>query len=121
MVLTVDILKFKIGVWLTMRIKPKAGDRWEFKPTGKPKRTKEVGRVDEVWGLRADGEEGYFLYVHWARQNKGRYTGISMRRLMEIGHRVSTKVERDARTEMMIERARAKRQRTNTLASSGAA
>jgi hypothetical protein len=88
---------------------PQIGDYWEFKLLGKRKRVKEVGSVADVWGKRADGTQGFYHYVHWARENKGRYTGISLRLLLQHGRRVSTKAERDAHLEAQIEKARAKR------------
>lgn len=93
---------------------PQVGDLWEFKLPGKRKRTKEVGKVDKHPPYQADVDRPY---VHWQRENKGRYTGISVERLMQFGHRVSTKAERDARTKIMMEQARVKREQKRQAAS----
>ena len=90
-------------------IEPQAGDYWEFQLPGKRKRVKEVGSVSDVWGKWVDGTQGLYPYVHWARENKGRYTGISVRLLLQHGRRVSTKADRAAHLEAQIEKARAKR------------
>lgn len=94
---------------------PQVGDYWEFKLPGKRKRTKEVGSIGTKdfiveRGTYPDWKDKTerLPYVNWARENKGRYTGISVRRLLEFGHRVSTKSERDAHLHEMIDRARAR-------------
>lgn len=97
---------------------PQPGDVWSFKLPGKRRRIKEVGRVDmkefiteraTKWPWKHKIERVPF--VHWARKNKGRYTGITVKKLMEFGQRISTKAERDAHLNEMIERARAKREK----------
>lgn len=93
---------------------PQVGDLWEFKLPGKRKRTKEVGKIDPHPPYQANVDRPC---VHWQRENKGRYTGISVERLMEFGQRVSTKAERDARTEVMMERARVKREQNRQATS----
>jgi len=40
---------------------------------------------------------------------KGRYSGLSLRLLLKYGKRVSTKAERDARLQALIEKAQRKR------------
>lgn len=99
---------------------PEPGDVWEFKLPGKRKRTKTVGSIGtrEFIIERAtkwpwEHKTAMLPYVHWARENKGRYTGITVRKLIEFGHRVATKAELDARLQAHIEKARAKRQRTS--------
>ena len=89
---------------------PVTGDYWELQLPGKRKRTKEVGRLSKVWGKRTDTTEGFYPYVDWARANKGRYTGISLRLLLKYGRRVSTKAERDAHLQTQIAKAKAKRE-----------
>lgn len=95
------------------RIKPEPGDYWEFQLPGKRKRIKEVGRISRVWGKKANGKEGYYRYVHWQREPKGRYTGLSELLLLRHGRRVSTKAERDAHLNTLIERAKKKREASN--------
>lgn len=89
---------------------PRAGDCWEFKLPGKRKRVKEVGSVIQKHGKLADGSTGEFDYVNWHREPKGRYSGLSVYLLRKHGRRVSTKAERDAHLEMLIERAKRKRE-----------
>jgi hypothetical protein len=102
---------------MTRQIEPQVGDYWEFKLPGKRKRVKEVGRIAMrdfliERGMYPDWKDKIetLPYVHWQRENKGRYTGITVRRLMEFGRRVSTKAERDAHLEAQIKRARQKRE-----------
>lgn len=95
-------------------VEPQVGDLWEFKLPGKRKRTKEVGTIAKHPPYQSNVDRPY---VHWQRENKGRYTGISVERLMQFGHRVSTKAERDARTEIMMEQARVKREQRRQAAS----
>lgn len=95
-------------------IEPQAGDEWEFKLPGKPKRIKVVGRVDQVYGNLADGTKGHYPYVHWDRLPKGRYSGISVLLLQRHGRRISTKAERDAHFDMLIARAKARREAERT-------
>ena len=98
-------------------IRPSPGDYWEFKLPGKRKRVKEVGSIGmkdfivergtyPEWKDKIETLE----YVHWRRENKGRYTGITVRRLTEFGRRVSTKAERDAHLSAQIEKAKRKRE-----------
>jgi hypothetical protein len=98
------------------QVLPQAGDYWEFKLPGKQRRVKEVGYVDTKDFIVERGTYPEWKdkverlpYVFWARANKGRYTGITVRRLLEFGRRVSTKAERDAHLESLIEKAKAKR------------
>jgi hypothetical protein len=91
-------------------VRPRAGDYWEFKLPGKPKRVKEVDRIGVKWGKRHNGTTGFYRYVHWARAPKGRYSGLSLRLLLKYGQRMSTKAERDAHLEAQIEKARQKRE-----------
>lgn len=95
---------------------PEPGDYWEFKLPGKQKRTKEVGTIAKHPPYQSNVDRPY---VHWQRANKGRYTGISVERLMEFGRRVSTKAERDEHTRQCIERAKAKRDAKRASALSG--
>lgn len=95
---------------------PQAGDYWEFQLPGKRKCTKEVGRIGttEIFIERGTYPEWKdktetLPYVHWKRQNKGRYTGITVSRLMEFGRRVSTKAEREAHLQAQIERRKRER------------
>lgn len=92
-------------------VEPQVGDDWEFKLPGKPKRVKTGGRISQKTFLKEAGssEQIELPYVNWKREPKGRYTGITVRRLMEFGHRVSTKAERDARLNAQIERAKERR------------
>lgn len=98
---------------------PQVGDYWEFKLPGKRKRVKEVGRIDErdfivERGTYPDWKDKLerLPYVWWKRENKGRYTGITVRRLMEFGQRISTKAEREAHLQALIERAKERRLRS---------
>jgi len=82
---------------------PQIGDYWSFKVPGKRRRTKEVGSIGTKDFIVERGTYPKWKdkietlpYVHWRRENKGRYSGITVRRLIEFGHRVSTKAERDA-------------------------
>lgn len=88
---------------------PQVGDEWEFKlPHMKAKRVKTVGSIVKKDFVVEHGIET-LPYVHWQRQNKGRYTGISVRRLMDFGHRVSTKAEREAKYAAIAERRKQER------------
>jgi hypothetical protein len=98
------------------QVLPEAGDYWELKLPGKRKRIKEVGRVDTKDFIAERGTYPEWKdkvvrlpYIHWARANKGRYTGITVRKLLEFGRRVSTKAERDAHLDSLIAKAKAKR------------
>lgn len=88
---------------------PQVGDYWEFKLPGKRKRLKEVGAVEQRFGKRVDGTQGEYDYVNWKREPKGRYSGLSVYLLLLHGRRVSTKAERDAHLEVLIERAKQRR------------
>lgn len=95
---------------------PKAGDYWEFKLPGKRKRIKEVGRVGTIFVVIERGTYPKWKdktkrvpYVHWRRENKGRYTGIRVKLLRQYGNRVSTKAERDEAMERRIALRRAER------------
>ena len=95
---------------------PKPGDYWEFKLPGKPRRTKEVGTicyrdfiVERGTYPEWKNKTKRLLYVNWARANKGRYTGITVRLLRQHGRRVSTKAERDAHFQTIIANAKARR------------
>jgi len=97
---------------------PQVGDDWEFKlPHMKAKRVKTVGSISErefiveratAWPWK--NKTAMLPYVSWERQPKGRYTGITVSRLMEFGRRVSTKAERDAHLQSLIAKAKAKRE-----------
>ena len=84
---------------------PQVGDEWEFRlPHMKAKRVKIVGSISEREFIieRATNypwkhKTAMLPYINWARQNKGRYTGVTVRRLMEFGRRVSTQAEREAK------------------------
>jgi uncharacterized protein YecE (DUF72 family) len=96
--------------------KPKAGDYWEFQLPGKPKRTKEVGSICYKDFLVERGtypewkdKTQRLLYVRWARLNKGRYSGITVRMLMKFGRRISTKAEREAHFQTILANARNRR------------
>jgi hypothetical protein len=96
--------------------KPQIGDYWEFKLPGKRKRIKEVGDIHPRVFIVERGtypkwepKTELLDYVSWARAPKGRYSGITVRRLIEFGHRVSTKAERETYLKAQIEKARAKR------------
>lgn len=98
-------------------ITPQVGDEWSFKLPGKSRRRKTVGSIGEMSFVVERGtypkwkDKMVMLpYVHWQRENKGRYTGITVRRLMEFGYRVSTKAERDIHDQECLERARLKRE-----------
>lgn len=98
------------------KIQPQPGDIWTFKVPDKRRKTKEVGSVVMrefviQRGTYPDWKDKTerLPYVEWRRENKGRYTGITVRRLIAFGQLVSTKAERDAHFNAQIERARAKR------------
>lgn len=101
-----------------LKAEPQVGDCWEFKlPHMKAKRVKTVGSIStqEFIVERAteypwNHKTAMLPYVNWKRANKGRYTGITVRRLIEFGRRVSTKAERDAHLETLMANAKAKRQ-----------
>lgn len=98
--------------------RPAPGDEWSFKLPGKSRRVKVVDRIEPRTFLKEAGSKETIEldYVHWQRQNKGRYTGITVRRLVEVGHRVSTKAERAAHLAECIERAEARRDAKRALA-----
>jgi|GEM_PF-5801234 len=93
---------------------PQPGDIWTFKIPGKQRRTKTVGQVVMKTFVveRGTFENGWkdktenLPYVHWERANKGRYTGITVRRLMEFGRCVSRKAERDAHFNELVKKGR---------------
>lgn len=87
-----------------MRTRPRVGDIWEFKLPGKPKRQKQVGKVQRVWVSKYDQDQRWIgqkriVYVHWYRLPKGRYSGIRVKTLLKHGLRISTQAERDAARE----------------------
>lgn len=90
-----------------MIVRPKAGDIWEVARPGKRKIVKEVGTVRMVWMQREDGTHVRRPYAAWSRLNKGRYSGIRVKFLLKYGRRVSTKEERDAHLNAMIDRRKA--------------
>lgn len=80
---------------------PTVGDEWEFQFPDKPKRRKIIRDI------YPSGAYNGKLYVAWARRNKGRYTGILVERLMQIGRRLSTEAERAAVFNEQVNRRRA--------------
>jgi len=96
---------------------PQVGDEWEFKlPYMKAKRKKVVGEIGTREFIVERGtypkwkdKTEVLPYVHWERQPKGRYTGITVRRLMEFGRRISTKAEREARYAAIAEQRKRER------------
>ena len=98
------------------QVTPQEGDYWSFKLPGKRRRQKEVGRISMRDFVVERGTYPEWKdklerlpYVYWARENKGRYTGITVRRLIEFGRRVSTKAERDAIFNRQLDAALARR------------
>lgn len=89
---------------MTEKVRPQKGDIWEFKLPGKPRRRKQVGCVSKMLVDKYDRQGNWVKqvrvwYVQWYRLPKGRYTGIRLAKLMEVGKRISTKAERDAEME----------------------
>lgn len=82
---------------------PRPGDTWEFRIPGKRKKCKTIWYI----GREYKWEKGRFVrrpMIMWKRHPKGRYTGIRPRVLLKYGKRISTKAERDARFEQLVQR-----------------
>lgn len=71
---------------------PQVGDEWEVYRPGKKRLVKQVGAISGIW---SEGRGKHIPYVNWKRLNKGRYSGLTVYRLMQWGRRLSTKAERD--------------------------
>jgi hypothetical protein len=101
-----------------MTITPKVGDEWEFRLPGKPKRTKEIGKVRRKWVDKFDSNGHWhgqrrIMYVEWRRLPKGRYSGIRVKLLLKHGKRISTKAERQAAQDARWEEMKKLRQAKN--------
>lgn len=79
-------------------MRPQVGDIWEVNRPGKRKLVKEVGALVKVCqGTYPNFKHPW--YVQWKRQPRGRYSGMLLKRLVQIGKRLSTLAERKASDE----------------------
>lgn len=79
-------------------MKPKVGDIWEVRRPNRRMIRKEIGSFGKIW--IGDYESGRKVpWIYWRREPKGRYSGITVSRLLEFGKLISTKAERDAKIE----------------------
>lgn len=85
---------------------PKPGDLWQFRSNKSGRNMRKF--VGNVINLHSAGR----AYVTWERANKGRYTGIYVDRLMEIGKRITTRADQDAHLLAQINANRIKRGKT---------
>jgi len=76
--------------------RPQVGDEWEVRIPFERKKVKIVGAVTTIMSMRLGRR---IPYVQWKRLPKGRYSGITLRGLLQYGKRLSTKAERDKKVE----------------------